>query len=85
MIFIEFFKEIEVMYYVMYGIFAILGTIVHPFFFIFHLSEILFRYPTLKNVILSVYKPRAQLGLAFYLLLVLIYFVSIIGYTAIPD
>lgn len=54
---VSFLQEVEVMYYVAYGVFAILGTFMHPFFFIFHLSEILFRYPTLKNVILSVYKP----------------------------
>ena len=42
------------MYYIAYGLFAILGTFYHPLFFIFHLTEILFRYPTLKNIILSV-------------------------------
>jgi inositol 1,4,5-triphosphate receptor type 1/inositol 1,4,5-triphosphate receptor type 3 len=51
-------KEIEVIYYLAYGIFAIIGTIKHPFFFAFHLTSILIRYPTLKNVIRSVYEPR---------------------------
>jgi hypothetical protein len=47
------------MYYISYGALAILGTFVHPFFFVFHLSEILIRYPTLKSVINSVVQPRA--------------------------
>lgn len=51
-------KEIEVIYYLAYGALAILGTVYHPFFFSFHLTEILIRYPTLKNVIMAVYMPR---------------------------
>ena len=51
-------KEIEVVYYIAYGALAVLGTVVHPFFFTFHLTEILLRYPTLKNVIKSVWEPR---------------------------
>lgn len=46
------------MYYISYGILAVLGTFYHPFFFVFHLTEILMRYPTLKSVIRSVYIPR---------------------------
>ena len=51
--------NIEILYYICYIIFSILGTIIHPFFFVFHLTEILFRYHTLKNVMKSVYIPRA--------------------------
>jgi inositol 1,4,5-triphosphate receptor type 1/inositol 1,4,5-triphosphate receptor type 3 len=51
-------KEIEVVYYLAYGTLAVIATAYHPFFFAFHLTEILIRYPTLKNVIKSVYEPR---------------------------
>ena len=51
-------KNIDVIYYFLYGLFAILGTWGHPFWFAFHLSEILVRYPTLKNVTKSVFRPR---------------------------
>ncbi len=54
-----FLQEIEVIYYIAYGTLAVLGTAIHPFFFTFHLTEILIRYPTLKNVVKSVYIPRA--------------------------
>lgn len=37
------FQSIEILYYVAYGVLAIVGTIFHPFFFAFHLTEIAFR------------------------------------------
>ncbi len=73
------------MYYIAYGAFAILGTIIHPFFFIFHLSEILFRYPTLKNIIYSVWQPKKQLIFTIFLFVILIYFYAILGYTFLPE
>jgi len=57
-VFIAILKSWEVMYYIAYGTLAILGVIIHPFFFTFHLTEIMLRYPSLKNVIKSVYDPR---------------------------
>ena len=36
-------QEIEVIYYLAYATLTVLGTTVHPFFFAFHLTEILFR------------------------------------------
>ena len=40
---ILFMKTIEVLYYVAYGFAAVLGVLLHPFFFSFHLSEIVLR------------------------------------------
>jgi len=36
--------EIEVIYYLAYAALTVLGTTVHPFFFAFHLTEILMRF-----------------------------------------
>jgi len=33
----------EILYYIAYGALAIIGTLVHPFFFAFHLTEIILR------------------------------------------
>lgn len=55
---LQFLQELEVIYYLAYGTLAVMGTFVNTFFFVFHLSEILIRYPLLKNVIRSVYEPR---------------------------
>lgn len=51
-------QNIDVIYYLAYGSLAFLGVMIHPFFFAFHLTEILIRYPTLKNVIKAVWEPR---------------------------
>lgn len=67
---VNFCYELEAIYYLCYGkitfIFnnyyigclSILGTLLHPFFMSFHLTEMLLRYPTLKNILLAVYSPR---------------------------
>lgn len=79
-VFFIFMQEIEVIYYIAYGVLAVFGTFFHPFFFTFHLTEILIRYPTLKNVIKSVYIPRKQFYLTFILFLILVYSFTILSY-----
>ncbi|EGR32738.1 MIR domain protein [Ichthyophthirius multifiliis] len=71
----------KVLYYLTYSTLAIIATFVHPFFFTFHLSEVLLRYPTLKNVIMSIYLPRRQLLLTFLLLVIAEYIFTIFAYT----
>ena len=73
-------KSPEILYYLAYGVLAVIGTVVHPFFFAFHLTEILFRYPTLKNVIKAVWEPRKSLGLTFILYLILNYIFSLFAF-----
>lgn len=70
-ILISFFQEVEMLYYIAYGTLAILGVIMHPFFFTFHLTEIMMRYPSLKNILKSVYEPRSQLILTFMLYMII--------------
>jgi inositol 1,4,5-triphosphate receptor type 1/inositol 1,4,5-triphosphate receptor type 3 len=50
--------NIDVMYYLTYGSLAFIATMVHPFFFAFHLSEVVIRYPTLRNIIKSFWEPK---------------------------
>lgn len=73
-------QEYEIIYYISYGTLAVLGTSVHPFFFAFHLTEILIRYPTLKNVIRAVWEPKESLWLLLMLLLILEYVSAIISF-----
>ena len=47
-----------------------LGLIVHPFFFAFHLSDFL-RISLLKNVIKAIYIPREQLILTYMVFFIL--------------
>lgn len=46
--------DFTLLYYLGYGVLSVLGTFVHPFFFCFHLTVILIRYPTLSNVVKAV-------------------------------
>mmetsp|Transcript_30987 Transcript_30987/g.28185 ORF Transcript_30987/g.28185 Transcript_30987/m.28185 type:complete len:159 (+) Transcript_30987:814-1290(+) len=75
-------KNPMVLYYLAYGTLSILGIVIHPFFFSFHLTEIFIRYP---NVIESVYQPRAALGLTLVLYLILNYITGLFAYTLIYD
>lgn len=47
-------KDFTLLYYLGYGVLAVLGTFSNPFYFCFHLTVILIRYPTLSNVVKSV-------------------------------
>jgi hypothetical protein len=51
-------SDFYVLYYCIYGFTAVIGTIISPFFFAFHLFDILVRYPTLLNVVRAVWEPR---------------------------
>ena len=35
--------QVEILYYLAYGILAVVGVSIHPFFFAFHLTQILLR------------------------------------------
>jgi hypothetical protein len=48
-------SDFYVLYYIIYGVTAIIGTILNPFFFAFHLFDVIVRYPVLLNVILAVW------------------------------
>ncbi|OMJ77245.1 hypothetical protein SteCoe_23193 [Stentor coeruleus] len=73
-------SNVDVVYYILYAVFSILGIIVHPFYFSLLLLDVIYRYPALHNVVNSIYLPRKALVLTFLLLLVIIYIFSIIGY-----
>lgn len=74
-------SNFETLYYSCYVLVSILGTVTHPFYFAFHLLDILQRYPSLQNVVRSITKPRKSLILTFLLMIVLIYLFSIWGYS----
>ncbi|KAL4492562.1 hypothetical protein ABPG72_007675 [Tetrahymena utriculariae] len=70
----------EVIYYLMYGTLAFIATYVHPFFFSFHLTECLLRFPTLRNILKSVSDSYAALILTFVLIIMLFYFQAVIAF-----
>lgn len=44
LIFFELVQTIEIVYFTLYGVMGIVGVVVHPFFFAFHLTVIVIRY-----------------------------------------
>ena len=62
-------QDFQVIYYILYAMCAIVGLVVSPFFFFFHLFDILVRYPVLLNVVKSVWNPRKQICYTFFLFL----------------
>lgn len=53
--------NIDLLYYVFYGTFAFLASLIHPFFFAFHLTEVMLRYPTLRTIIKSFWEPKVKI------------------------
>lgn len=73
-------KDFMVIYYVVYGLAAFAGTLVHPLFFAFHLFDILLASPLLLNVVQAVWRPKGALFLTIILFLVLMYIFSTFSY-----
>lgn len=74
------FSNMNVLYYMTYLIVATLGVAIHPFYFSLLLLDILYRYPSLQNVIRSITMPRKALILTFILMLVIVYIYGLVGY-----
>jgi inositol 1,4,5-triphosphate receptor type 1/inositol 1,4,5-triphosphate receptor type 3 len=77
--------NIEVMYYLAYGTLAFVATLVHPFFFAFHLTELVLRYPTMRNIIRSFWEPKTALFLSLVLVFLFNYYFAIFSYVIFPE
>ncbi|KRX06791.1 MIR motif [Pseudocohnilembus persalinus] len=74
-----------VLYYLCYGALAFIATLYHPFFFAFHLTEFIIRFSTLRNILKSVWEPKSQLALTFLLVILFMYFFTVIAYIQFYD
>ena len=74
-----------VLYYLCYGAAAVFGTLIHPFFFAFHLFEVLIRFPVLLNVVKSVWQPKKYILYTFLLFILIMYVFSIFAYIVFFD
>lgn len=77
--------DINVLFYTLYLLFAVFGTFLSPLFFAFHLLDILYRYPSLQNVIKSVTIPKKALLVTSLFSLILVYYFGIIAYAYFSD
>jgi hypothetical protein len=69
----------DLIWYITYGAFGLLGIVVNPLFFMFQLSFIL-RIPLLKGVVSAIWTRKAVLMLTFLLLILIFYFFSLFGF-----
>ena len=69
----------DLIWFITYGIFGLLGLVVNPLFFMFQLSFIL-RIPLLKGVVSAIWTRKAVLMLTFLLLILIFYFFSLFGF-----
>ena len=77
--------DFRVIYNVIYGVTAVIGLTIKPYFFAYHLFDVLVRYPDLLNVVRSVWDPKKSLFLTFVLLVTFIYVFSLVGYYFLSD
>jgi hypothetical protein len=73
-------SDFYILYYLIYGFTAIIGTIWNPFFFAFHLFDVLVRFPVLLNVVKAVWMPKKAIMFTLFLWIVLMYVFSLFGY-----
>jgi hypothetical protein len=82
---IVFLTEPRCTYLVVYVLFTWLGRSISPFFFAFHLLDIVFQFETLKAVIRSVTRNGKQLLLTVALVLVVVYFYAVVAFSFLRD
>jgi hypothetical protein len=76
-----FITEPRFVYLVVYVLFTWLGRYISPFFYAFHLLDIVTQFETLKAVIRSVTRNGTQLLLTVALVLVIVYYYAIIAFS----
>ena len=77
--------NVDVIYYLLYTAFSILGIFLHPFYYSLLLLDMVYRYPSLRTVVKSIFISRQALFLTFMLLIEIIYLYGIIGFWNLQD
>lgn len=78
-------SDFDVIFYMLYALFSVLGTFSHPIYFSLLLLDVVYRYPSLQNVVNSIYLPRKALILTFALMIVIVYLFTIFSYFMFED
>jgi len=75
----------SLLYICFYIVVSIIGLFYSPIIYSFHLLDIVNRFPMLQNVIVSVTGNFMQLSLTFFLMLILLYIFTMIGFTFLRE
>jgi len=73
-------SDFILIYYFGYLVFAFLGYFFHPFFYCYHMVDIIIRNQYLVNVLKALYRPRYELLNTLILFLCMEYIFTIIEY-----
>eukprot|EP00347_Sterkiella_histriomuscorum_P006717 403351704 len=73
-------QDFQLLYYMGYLFFSFVGLFFHPFFYAYHMIDMIIRNPYLKNVLKAVYRPRYELFNTLILFLCLQYIFAMISY-----
>lgn len=73
-------SDFYLLYYIGYLVFSFFGYYYHPFFYCYHMVDIIIRNPYLKNVLKALYRPRYELLNTLVLFLCMEYIFTIIAY-----
>jgi hypothetical protein len=76
--------QTDITYYISLILFSVLGIFTHHFFYLFHLTEIVVRNQTLKNVLYSVTVPWRQILLTFTFMMLCVYGFTIWAFLGMP-
>jgi len=79
-VFTKVIRDLHIIYYTLYVVFAFLSPMVSPFFMLFHLLDVIIRSPLLRNILRAIYEPREQLILSLMLFFVCEYVFALIGF-----
>eukprot|EP00937_MAST-01D_sp_MAST-1D-sp2_P001348 g1348.t1 len=81
----DIFTDNNVLFYVLYGLCAALGTFYKKYFFCFTLLQLLMMSQALKDVARAVYYPRKRLGMTLLFGLIMVYVFAVIAFYAFPS
>lgn len=75
----------ETLFRVLHALFSLLGLFSAPWFYAFHLFEVIVMSPTLTNVVRAVWVPSIQLGMTAILALIVLYAFTLIEFFFFRD
>ena len=78
-------SDFILLYYIGYLLFSFCGYFIHPFFYCYHMIDIIIRNPYLKNVLKALYRPRYELLNTLILFLCMEYIFTIIAYMVFSE
>ncbi|CAG9329528.1 unnamed protein product [Blepharisma stoltei] len=75
-----------ILYYIIFLAFAILGASIHPFFFSINLlMNMVYRYPTMQLICMSIRIPFKAMVSAWILMFLIVYIFGVVGYSLIHN